>query len=200
MPSQDLINAIGFRLEQGESREQIKEILIAEGWREDAIDEVFIRLPKSPSFWQSLPIYPYFKALDDKTANLPPKVILTVSILLIISVVIVGLLVYFSIDPKVFNGEPRDQEREVIYSQLKTALNNYNVQNNRYPDSLSELVPSYIKYEPMDPKTKKPYGYMAVNGGQTYNLCIYFETRSPTEGCIHSDVIDFQLEQTTVTP
>jgi hypothetical protein len=84
----------------------------------------------------------------------------------------------------------RDRARETVNSQLKDVLGRYYLQNKRYPVSLSELVPAYINYVPVDPKTNNPYGYSILDGGAMYSLCIYFETKSPSAGCLNSEVIN----------
>ncbi len=190
MPSQVLVDAVANQLSQGESPEDIKDFLLSEGWQEDAIDEVIARIPKPMSFWQQLPFYPRFAELDAKTAQLPPKVIFGISAFLIVLVIAIASLLYLFIDPFAMQGDVRDRDREAIHSQLLIALKRYYDKNNRYPGSLSELVPNYINYVPMDPKTNSPYDYGTTHDGGIYNLCIYFETRSPSEGCIKSGAFD----------
>lgn len=193
MASQDLINAINFRLAKGEDKKKIKEFLLAEGWQELAIDAAFKELePPTPSFWQQTRLYPYFTALDEKTAHLPARVIWAISGLLIVIVCTIFFIIYLTLNPFVTQGSSRDQERDIVYSQLKIALQRYHDQKNSYPGSLTELVPDFIKFVPLDPKTHRNYDYMSLEDGSGYNLCIYFETKSASEGCINTEVINAQ--------
>src|SRR5476651_1699517 len=117
MASQDLINAISSRVSAGESKEKIKEFLLSEGWQEQAIDGAFVELePATPSFWHQLPIYQYFLALDAKTAQLPPKIIWSISAFLVALVIAIMFIVYISMNQFSFSGSARDQERDSIYS------------------------------------------------------------------------------------
>ncbi len=190
MPNRELADKVAYHMFQGESRETMKELLLSEGWAESAIDEVFKGLPKPLSFWQQLPIYPYFAALDAKTAKLPPKIIFGISVLLVILVMVIAYLVYYFVDPFALDVTGRDKQRDEVYIQLQTALGRYYNENNRYPQALSELVPNYINYVPGDPKTNKPYDYGIVNNGANYIICIYYETKSASDGCLNSVIIE----------
>lgn len=188
MPSQELIDAVNYHLSQGRTREEITDLLVSAGMGEEAVNEIFDNLPKPQSFWQQLPTYPYFKEWDEKTANLPPKIVLSISGLLVGLVLVISLIVYLSMNPSARKGDSRDQERDTVYLQLKIALSRYFENYNRYPSRLSELMPSYIYYVPLDPSTKKPYDYIVSDDGSKYNFCILYETKSPTSGCVDPDV------------
>lgn len=190
MPNQDLIEIIKYHLSQGESRKQVEELLVSEGWRDDAVNEVFESLPKPPSFWQQLPIYPYFEKLDAKTAQLPAKVVLIISGILIALVLVIGFILYFSIDPITMRGSDRDIERAKIHTQLQAAIKRFYEVNRKYPVSLSDLVPNYIYFVPVDPKTKKAYDYAASTDGSKYSLCVLYETKSPSDGCVNTEILN----------
>lgn len=190
MPSQDLVDAVNVLLSEGNTPEDIKEYLVSQGWQEIAVDEVIGSIKKPPTFWEQLPTYPYFQELDKKTANLPPKVIWTISGLLILTVIVIGFVIYLFMNPFVLGGDERDRERGIVFSQLETAISRFHDANNRYPISLKELVPEYIKYIPSDPKTNKPYEYNTRNFGEAYSLCVIYETKSVSDGCVNSVIFD----------
>ncbi len=190
MPAQELEDAVKIYLHQGAKPEDIKEYLVSQGWQEQAVDEVLASHQKQPSIWQMLPTYKYYKELDAKTASLPPKKILAISIILVFLV----LLIIFSnyIFMKIFSfqeANTRDKERDIVYQQLETALNNYYRTNGFYPSTLSALMPEYISRNPTDPKTGEPYGYFTKNLGAGYALCFYFETKPATGGCLNTEIL-----------
>jgi len=59
-----------------------------------------------------------------------------------------------------------------ILELLRTdcALRRYRMDLGRYPDSLSQLVPRYVKSVPIDPCGGKPLKYRAVKGGREFLL------------------------------
>lgn len=188
MVSQDLLNVVQYHYSQGENPDKIFDILVSEGWQQEAVEEALDTLPKPPSFWQQLPTYPYFQALDARTANLPPRIIISVSVGLIILVIVIGIIISNLVGPGIYTGDSRDQEREDVYAKLKIALERYHDKYYRYPDSINELLPNYINYIPLDPKSNKPYGYTVQEGGKSYLLCIIYETKSQSEGCVNYEV------------
>lgn len=190
MPAQELVDAVNILLEQGNEKQDIKDYLVSQGWQEEAVDEVLGNIKKEPSFWEQLPTYPYFQKWDERTANLPPKVIWMICGVLMLNVILIGFIIYFYMNPYVIGGDNRDREREIIYNQLQTAIKSFYDYRGRYPISLKELVPDFIKFIPLDPKTKKPYDYNARNYGEAYSLCIIYETKSVTDGCVNSVIFD----------
>ena len=191
MASQDLLNAIAAHAQEGADQEEIKDLLVSEGWQAEAIDAAFEELAKNtPSIWQQLPTYPYFQALDAKTANLPPKVVWGISGLLVVLVILTAVIIYFSMNPFMLGGSDRDKVRVAVSSQLNTAINNYHAAYLKFPESLAALVPNYIKFVPLDPKTNNPYDYIVSEDKSSYSLCILYETKSVSEGCLNTEVIN----------
>ncbi len=67
----------------------------------------------------------------------------------------------------------RDTKRLSDLMALLTALELYRLDNNKYPNTLSDLVPEYMAMVPMDPNGGN-YFYRVINDG--YNLCANLET------------------------
>lgn len=190
MPAQELEDAVKIYLHQGAKPEDIKEYLVSQGWQEQAVEEVLDSHRKQPSIWQMLPTYKYYQELDAKTANLPPKTILIVSLALIALVLIMIFANYIMMNLFAFQDSgTRDRQRDVVYEQLGIALSNYYKQNGTYPATLQALVPDHISQIPVDPKTNEPYGYFTKNNGAGYAVCIYFETKPATSGCLNTEVL-----------
>ena len=187
MVSQDLVAAIDSSLSQGQSPEEVKDLLLSEGWSESAIDSVFEeRLKKKePSPWERTPLYQAFLRLDKKSAKLPGRVVFGICMGLVFFVLVATFILYKITDPFNLNGVSRDAERDSVYAQLQAGLKRYYNVKNRYPASLSELVPDYIEYVPRDPRSNKSYDYSLV-GTNNYRFCIYFETKPPSSDCINT--------------
>lgn len=193
MPAQELEEAVKIYLHQGAKPEEIKEFLVSQGWQEQAVEEVLDSHRKQPSIWQMLPTYKYYKELDAKTANLPPKKIFAVASALVVMVLIMIFGNYIMMNLFAFqDSNTRDRQREAVYKQLETALTNYYRQNGAYPAALSALMPEYISQIPADPKTGEPYGYFTKNLGSSYSLCFYFETKPATDGCLNTEILNPQ--------
>ncbi len=181
------MDLVEYNLSQGESRESIRNYLISEGLNEEGADEIFALVPKPVSFWHQLPIYPYFAALDERAKELPARVIWSISGILILIVIVIGLIVYVSFNPK--NIYTRDQERDAHHALLVEVLDRYKADNGRFPGQLSELVPGYLQSLPVDPRSNSEYGYTITGGGRNYFLCIYFESKKSSQGCLSTSEI-----------
>lgn len=46
------------------------------------------------------------------------------------------------------------------YIKINLALDSYRIKNNKYPESLRDLVPDYLDSIPIDPNTAEPYQYL----------------------------------------
>jgi len=191
--SQDLVNAVQELVDKGVKEEDLKDYLVSQGWQEEAVDEVFKSIKKSPSFWQQLPTYSYFQALDANTANLSPKAVSIIGLALMVLVIVIGYFIYLFMDPYAMQGTSRDEERQAMYDQLTIAINRYHDEKGVYPQTLGDLVPEFISKVPVDPETNIPYNYSLLDGGESYGVCIHFETKSPTDGCLRTDVIKTEI-------
>lgn len=191
MPAQELEDAVKILLNQEAKPEDIKLYLVEQGWQEQAVDEVLGKTQKQPSFWQMLPTYKYYKELDARTANLPPKKVLAISAGLTVLVLAMIFSNYIFMNLFSFqDANTRDKERDIVYQQLETALINYYRQNRSFPQNLNALVPDYITLIPVDPKTKVSYGYTLKPDGSSFSICVYYETKPASPGCLNTNMIN----------
>ena len=132
-------------------------------------------------------------------------------ILLIVVVAILGLAVWF-LKPEYFSSfsdfitnttqtlissdsavmRPvslsRDIARSADMSLLQGGLLQYKIEKGIYPASLSVLEPDFIAEVPTDPKTNDPYEYEQLKDGDSYKICILFESTDRTEdSCFSPD-------------
>jgi type II secretory pathway pseudopilin PulG len=118
--------------------------------------------------------------------------------MIIVVLATIGLTSYSSA-----NRRSRDARRAADLEQLRSALEMYRADNNRYPPgaSLVPLVPNYINILPRDPRTNVPYTYQAYtntaltntcSGAQVciaYGLCSISYEATPPTGYIHSSCV-----------
>lgn len=65
----------------------------------------------------------------------------------------------------------RDARRVADLKELRTALQLYFESNdNAYPVSIADAVPTYISPEPKDPSTGQSYYYDQIGGGISFHL------------------------------
>lgn len=80
-----------------------------------------------------------------------------------------------SSSPDLSNALGRDQRRAQDLRTISAALNKYYTEKKSYPDSLSQLVPTYLDSLPKDPLSPK-YLYRYVKTSTGYKLTAYLET------------------------
>lgn len=104
---------------------------------------------------------------------------------------ILGILLLF-IPPIVLIGlnsareKGRDAKRQSDIEQIRFGLEMYNgAHNNKYPFSLNELSPNYLRIAPVDPSTNQPYQYQSQLNGADYQVCAQLES-TKTQKCITS--------------
>ncbi|MBI4136593.1 hypothetical protein HY469_00870, partial [Candidatus Roizmanbacteria bacterium] len=78
----------------------------------------------------------------------------------------------------------RDIARKADLSVMQAALLQYRIEKGVYPDSLSQLYPDFIGEIPTDPQTNEPYVYHSIENGESYQVCINWETSGNGEACI----------------
>lgn len=180
MVTQELIDNISRRFRQGQTKEEIKQALVDEGWEDIDVDEAIRHIQKAAL--AQIPIiakYMDFMAnLDKKTAELSPPMVLAVCGVSAIIVLIVAVILYNVIDP--FNAKAgiRDTQREQALTQLQAGIQKFFDDKQKYPAQLSELSPKYIDSVPKDPKSNGDYAYTPLDSQLNYELCITFETQA----------------------
>ena len=54
---------------------------------------------------------------------------------------------------------------------LRTVMETFYAENQKYPNTLIELMPTFVEDIPRDPETDVPYFYLQKRFGQDYELC-----------------------------
>ncbi len=114
------------------------------------------------------------------------ELIVTIGIIGIFSAVIINSLG----DSK---PKTRDGVRLAKLRDVEDALNLYHEEHiddaSSWPNTLSELVPDYLKEAPVDPKDSKPFGYTFNSGTRKYCIGVTMELASSanTESCSTGD-------------
>lgn len=80
-----------------------------------------------------------------------------------------------SSSPDLSNALGRDQRREQDLGTISAALNKYQAEKKSYPDSWSQLSPTYLDSIPKDPLSPK-YSYRYLKTQTGYKLTAYLET------------------------
>ena len=80
----------------------------------------------------------------------------------------------------------RDIARSADMSALQGALLQYKIEKDIYPASLSVLAPDFIPEVPGDPKTGDPYEYEQLKNGNSYKLCMVFESQDKKDNSCFS--------------
>lgn len=185
MVTQDLIDNISRRFKQGQTREEIKQALIDEGWEDVDVDEAIRHIQKTAL--SQLPLvsaYTNFMAKwDEKSAHLSMPAVLAICGVFAIIVLIIAFVLYNMLDPFNSQAGERDVQRQAALVELQKGIKAYASDKRRYPKSLDELS-AYMKEIPRDPKTNGNYDYSLMDNQRDFELCVIFETQ-PVQ-CISS--------------
>jgi competence protein ComGC len=92
----------------------------------------------------------------------------------ILGILLVSVIFFLGIFSGINSAKERsyDVKQEAAMKQIKTVLEIYYRENNRYPDSLEELSPNYLSYNIIDLLKSGPYEYKLNQNGKDYQLCI----------------------------
>lgn len=66
--------------------------------------------------------------------------------------------------------DPIDAQRYRDITAIRIALNGYSGTNGQFPETLAELVPTYLNAVPSDPVTGKPYPYVVKDRAYTLSF------------------------------
>lgn len=107
---------------------------------------------------------------------------------LLVVILVIGILggiLFRVINPQGIQRKSRDSQREADLRQLQSVLELYFNNNREYPDSLGDLVPTYLNVLPTDPSTGSQYTYDTTLApdpdNSTYVLYSYMEMESTAE-------------------
>lgn len=186
MVTEELIQIIIQKYKKGETKEKIVEDLMFQGWDEKDIEQAIKEIQRRAI--RQLPIlsnfFQYTDKLDQKTSGVPLPFIIGVLSFMVFLLVLIVIVLNALFDPLGQQSSQRDTQREKASTEIQSALSNYFKVKDAYPKTLKELVPDYLQSVPIDPKTKKDYGYGITEDGLQYQLCIDYEQQ--TVDCIVS--------------
>lgn len=194
MPNDQLVTIIQEKFRKGERRDEIRADLEAEGYDSGDINEAIAFIQREAL--KQLPVIStvlrHFEEWEKKTANASPKFVLLVLIGSMVLVAVISVILYISLDPLGIKASERDTKREADFIKIRTAVQKYYQANNTYPQTLNELLPSYLNAIPHDPKTGGFYTYRPMTEGSNFELCVVFETK-PAQ-CL-STLTDYTIPQ-----
>ncbi len=75
----------------------------------------------------------------------------------------------------------RDAKRQSDIRQIRIGLELYYYEHNRYPYSLDELSPKYLRFIPTDPLTNQSYQYQLQPDERGCKVCAYLESAKAQE-------------------
>ena len=191
MVTQELIDTVALKFQQGENGKKIREYLMSQGYEEGDINSAIAEIQKA-AFMQ-IPAYKFiyekWHQWEANTANLSTGGI--VLFFTIVSLVLGGiaLLLYMTTDPLGKQAIARDEERKSEVSMLQESLAKYYQTYRAFPASLSQLVPAYLQQQLTDPRSEDEYEYILADDRQTYQLCMVFELQP--KDCITVDANNF---------
>jgi len=179
MVTEELITTIKESFLRGQRRNEIKEDLIEKGYNEEEIDEAIKQiqhdaikqLPGISSF------YYFIESFERRINFTTTKVTLLVMCLCIGFLIFLAATVYFVFDPFGTRSQARDSERASDMAKMQTALGYYYQQNSKYPENITELVPTFLSTLPLDPQSGASYSYKPLDNDMNYQLCANYELR-----------------------
>jgi hypothetical protein len=185
MVNEELIFEIESRLQRGERKKDIKTNLIKNGWVEKEVDDamVYLQLLALKEIPVIASVIKLWEGFEEKVTTLSARTAILLLGGLALLVILLGVGLYFIVDPLGSRTEARDEQRQVDFAKLKGALVNYYSKNTVYPARLTYLVPEYIQSVPKDP-TGREYQYKLLDAGG-YELCIPFELKEVQ--CVSSE-------------
>jgi hypothetical protein len=147
----------------------------------------FINLMVTPLwFIYYFQIYRHIKARKTITTELPknkflPYLAVSVCGWLIMGLIIVGGIIYTLRLPA--TGITQTSKLELLSMQVPLSL--YWVENNRYPQTLDELMPKYIESLPPGVSDQNQYRYTPAPDGSSYKLCSLINGK--VDECVEND-------------
>ncbi len=70
-----------------------------------------------------------------------------------------------------------DTSRREDIKYLRSVMETFYAENQRYPATLPEMIPTFVNTIPTDPETNIMYEYIQKRGGQDYELCTIIEKK-----------------------
>lgn len=88
---------------------------------------------------------------------------------------IFALGILSAINPLKQVSKAQDAQRKLDILSIRVAVERYYAYNSKCPQTLNELVGSEFKSIPTDPRTKLPYDYKLLPGGNNCSICAQME-------------------------
>lgn len=99
-----------------------------------------------------------------------------ISLIGLLAVIAIPAVLVLSINPAKQMQMAKDSGRVEDLKVIRQGLGAYFLSKGKYPVSLRELIPDYLKKMPADPQSQEPYEYQTENKGKDYKLCAVLET------------------------
>lgn len=106
---------------------------------------------------------------------------------------ILGVAVLATVNPRAQIMKAQDVKRTNDMKMVDQALMQYKVVNNKYPQSLNDLVPKYMSAVPNDPVVSQGYRYSVTQDGISYSFCVEMSTKKQTCSTSESSVEEKSL-------
>jgi hypothetical protein len=166
MSHQKLLDYIRHQTAMGTKREDIQRFLVSSGWTQPDMDAAFAAVASEPVRKRSI------------IARIFRGIFWALGIIVLLAMIGGSFLAYYVLNQAKSNiesGRATESEKSLYASinsvLIQGALVGFNAKNKKYPTSLDELVPKYIKELPTDPSTNLPFRYLITEGAAGYNLC-----------------------------
>lgn len=164
--SQQLLEYIRQQMAMGTTKENIQRFLVDSGWSQSDIDAAFEAVASQPVQKRGV------------VGQIVRGVFWILGILFLLSLIAAGVFAVYVLNQTKHNvdsGQATESEKTFFTSVnaalIQGGLLAFNVENEKYPSSLDELVPRYLQEVPIDPVTSQPYRYVLTEAGAGYTLC-----------------------------
>jgi hypothetical protein len=179
MVNEELITDIQERFRQGQRRQEIKEDLIEQGYDEDDIDDTISKIQHD--VFKQLPgvswIYQKVEHFESHPKAASPRTTVLLMLSCIAFLLLMAGALYVFIDPLGTHATGHDVKRQSDATIIENGLTQYFQKNNRYPNTLDEMVPGTLTDIPRDPQTGAEYAYQSLDNNNNYKLCIAYENQ-----------------------
>ena len=186
MVTSELISQVKEKFLHGQRRNEIKEDLIDEGYEEKDVDAAIAKIQHDSI--KQLPgiswVYRHLEHFESKSSAASLRTTIILMAVCIAFLILVAGALYLFFDPLGTRSNSRDVKRQADETIIQNGLSAYFQKNNRYPNTLDELVPNSLSDIPRDPKTGAEYSYQPMYNMSNYKLCIAFEQQE--EQCVNA--------------
>lgn len=102
--------------------------------------------------------------------------------LIVVITIIAVISIMGAVSYSATNKKSRDARRISDLEKMRMSLEMMRQVGVTYPSSANNLVPTYLQYLPLDPKTNAVYWYTIGTSGYTYTLRAQMEDVGSTNG------------------